>query len=281
MEIWFEDGKWWRVCNFCGKPSSGTNKYNQLNAYKKARKCASCARKPEHNPNYGNTGELNPFYGKRHSEETKRKIANADKSSHKTEEFREKMKTVWKDIHATREHLSVYEYKLKNEGLASAQLWLEKDRQKKSARAKGSNNPMFGKPSPQGSGYGWKGYYKGKFFRSLRELKFMLDNPEAVCGESKFWTACYEFNGRERTTRPDFILEKDKIVVECKPERLHISPNVLAKKKAMDDLCVSRGYRYLLVDPGIVAKEDLISLIEQDEVQLLASSRERFEKWAS
>lgn len=39
----------------------------------------------------------------------------------------------------------------------------------------GSKNNMYGKPSPQGSGNGWSGWYKGWFFRSLLELSYMIN----------------------------------------------------------------------------------------------------------
>ena len=34
---------------------------------------------------------------------------------------------------------------------------------------------MFGRPTPQGSGNGWKGWYKGWFFRSLKELSYVVN----------------------------------------------------------------------------------------------------------
>jgi hypothetical protein len=34
---------------------------------------------------------------------------------------------------------------------------------------------MYGKPSPQGSGNGWSGWYKGKYFRSIMELSFIVE----------------------------------------------------------------------------------------------------------
>jgi hypothetical protein len=39
----------------------------------------------------------------------------------------------------------------------------------------GSKNKMYGKPSPQGSGNGWSGWYKGWYFRSLIELSYMVN----------------------------------------------------------------------------------------------------------
>ncbi len=46
----------------------------------------------------------------------------------------------------------------------------EKHRQ----NAIGEGNNMYGRPSPQGSGNGWSGWYKERYFRSLRELMFLI-----------------------------------------------------------------------------------------------------------
>jgi len=48
-------------------------------------------------------------------------------------------------------------------------------KQNMSIRTSGENNPMYGKPSPQGSGNGWSGWYKGWYFRSLKELSYMIN----------------------------------------------------------------------------------------------------------
>lgn len=116
----------------------------------------------------------------------------------------------------------------------------------------GSKNAMYGKPSPQGSGNGWKGWYRGIFFRSLRELSFMIRMDEE---EKNFITAenisiPYEFNGVQRTYRPDYIVE-NKYMVEIKPTRLHKTPNVEAKQKAAIEYCKNNNLEYLLIDEPI------------------------------
>lgn len=115
----------------------------------------------------------------------------------------------------------------------------------------GKKNPMFNKPSPQGAGNGWKGWYKEThYFRSLRELAFMLqcdhDNLVWKSAESKQYTIHYEFNGRPRTYRPDFIIETT--LYEIKPTKLHNSPNVAAKRAAAEAFCASCGLTYSLQD---------------------------------
>ena len=91
-----------RKCPKCNCEISYTNKYNMLNAEKKNSKCKSCGLKEvmtdevkkrmsdrvkgTNNPMYGKFGELNPFFGKSHTKETKQKIIkNRDFSIYKTQ----------------------------------------------------------------------------------------------------------------------------------------------------------------------------------------------------
>jgi hypothetical protein len=79
-----------------------------LNAEKKQSKCKSCGVKEvitddvkkrmserfkgENNPMFGKVDDLNPFFGKHHTEETKKRIVkNRDYSVYKTDEFRDKL----------------------------------------------------------------------------------------------------------------------------------------------------------------------------------------------
>jgi hypothetical protein len=278
MSIWLEDDLWCRRCPLCAEVVKTKVKGNAKAADQGARKCKTCASKPENNPRYGKPGTMS---GKRHSESALSKLRALDKSHLKCEQFRKKMRQVWDEHHAGKPRLSNYEYILLRDGLAAAEEFKLKDSKRKSDLAKGQNNPMYGKPSPMGSGYGWKGWLDGRFFRSLRELRFMLDNPSAITAESAFWTAEFIFNGSERTTRPDFLLETEKIIVECKPERLHLTPQVAAKQKALSMLAESRGYSYVLTDPGIVFSAELQDLISAGRVTLTDKTKEIYKKWQS
>ena len=48
-------------------------------------------KKGDNNPMYGRTGKKNPFFGKKHSEETRKKISEANKGKHLSEETRIKI----------------------------------------------------------------------------------------------------------------------------------------------------------------------------------------------
>jgi len=88
-------------------------------------------------------------------------------------------------------------------------------RRKLSAHSKGKNNPMYGKPSPQGAGNGWASWYKGKHFRSLRELQYYITEIEAnniscESGQRKKFRSRYKnYDGTDRTYCPDFLLTKN------------------------------------------------------------------------
>lgn len=118
----------------------------------------------------------------------------------------------------------------------------------------GSGNPMYGKPTPQGAGNGWKGWYRGHYFRSLREAMFMIGadkGGEKWEGGEKIKIP-YTFNGVARTYRPDFIV--GKTMLEIKPAKLHASPEVSAKQQAGRAYCEERGMEYRLIDMVIDAQ---------------------------
>ncbi len=127
---------------------------------------------------------------------------------------------------------------------------------KKASKAvSGENNPMYGKPSPQGSGHGWKGWFNGLYCRSLREMAYLIhlteNNISWASAEKKEFTINYtNWNGKNRTYRPDFIIE-GKTLVEIKPKRLQKSPIVILKKAAAEKFCAANGYKYELIDFSI------------------------------
>lgn len=128
----------------------------------------------------------------------------------------------------------------------------DKVKQKHSINSSGENNPMFGKPSPQGSGNGWKGWYKGFYFRSLRELTYLLDLDEKQIpwssGEAhKFDIPYVNYKGTKRTYRPDFIVNREKLV-EIKPKKLQKTPNIMAKTAAAIEKCKEWGLTYEILD---------------------------------
>lgn len=164
-------------------------------------------------------------------------------------------------INLNRKNLFRGDVNTRRQGKTTYQLWIDRygeeeanKRQdslhiKQSKNSSGKNNNMYGKPAPQGAGNGWKGRYKDHYFRSLRELMFMIDMDTKgvtwISGE-KGNSIRYQFNGSERTYRPDFIA--GNIMYELKPIKLHNTPNVLAKKEAAEAYCLAKGMEYKLTD---------------------------------
>lgn len=97
----------------------------------------------------------------------------------------------------------------------------------------GEKNPAFGRIYLNG-GKSIKGYYKGKFFRSLLEYSFMKHLEK----QNLFDEALYEndlikfvFNGSTRTYRIDFSIPSKKIAYEVKPSYIAVNPNEITKLK--------------------------------------------------
>lgn len=124
-------------------------------------------------------------------------------------------------------------------------------KQKMSTNASGVNNPMYGKPSPHGAGNGWKGWYKGIFFRSLLELSFIVNFLERYkfkyenAEKLKYTIKYQDYTGAERTYRADFVID-NRAIVEIKPYRLMGTPLVEAKRKAAAEWCKNNNYTYFL-----------------------------------
>jgi len=85
---------------------------------------------------------------------------------------------------------------------------------------------MYGKPSPEGSGNGWSGWYKGFYFRSLMELSFiklMIDNDIKIkSGEKEIFSIKYYdvLNNKHKTYFADYYLPEFNLYVEIKPKKL-------------------------------------------------------------
>lgn len=251
-----------RTCHACGSEIQ----YNTASAYYKAgeRKssCMDCR-----NKNYSGVG--NPFYGKKHTAEAIAKISAVDKGYTQTADFKQKTKEGMGD-------------KLGKVGGDPYKFWLAEfgkevaDHKALQMNSKkglpGERNPMYGKPSPQGSGNGWKGWYDGVFFRSIRELMFRIEMEEkqkSFCtGESHKTKIQYvDALGQTRNYFPDFIVE-GKHIVEVKPKRLWNTPNIMAKRLAAEIWAQAQGMDYSLYDPKI----------EVDKIKKLWESKRI--KWA-
>jgi hypothetical protein len=153
-------------------------------------------------------------------------LKEADKSYTKKDSFRKKQsKALKKRIEAGDILCNTFEFWHKKYGLEVAEMKEKKRKEKLSKAFSGENNPMFGKPSPIKSGNGWGGWYKGWFFRSFRELSYMVNVIEKQglewrSAESQEFAIKYSIDGDTRTYFPDFFLVNNNTLIECKPQKL-------------------------------------------------------------
>ena len=143
----------------------------------------------------------------------------------------------------------------KKYGEDEAYRMLTETRKKQSANSSGKNNGMYGKPSPQGSGNGWSGWYKNWYFRSLLELSYVvlvLERFNIVWSGAETIKIKYvDFNNVERNYFPDFLLN-NKYVIEIKPKRLFNSIQVIYKKNAAIKYCNDNNLIYKIISPQIL-----------------------------
>lgn len=84
---------------------------------------------------------------------------------------------------------------------------------------KGELNPSYGITPSKYTGYGIKGYFKSKWFRSSLELFFLIychiNNYNVKSAERKLYQVEYEIDGIKKTYSPDFII--NDLIYEIKP----------------------------------------------------------------
>ena len=154
----------------------------------------------------------------------------------------------------------------------------------KSQQSSGANNPMYGKPAPNGSGNGWKGSYKGMTFRSLRELIFLIECVsnnilfESCHALQKYRIPYIGDKGQQRNYFPDFFIFIG-ILVEMKPIKLYNTINVQAKKNAAEIFCKERGWTYELRDYNLDNyKQQLIKSYLDKDIIFDTRYEEKFKK---
>lgn len=266
-----------RSCPDCHAIIISKGWYNYKQSVIKNRVCKKCCGK--HRKELY-SGINNPFYGKKHTTETKSKIREVNRNYTKTVEFSNSVKNGMK---GNTNRLSNYECWVKKYGKEEADQKLKDASLKKSKKSSGSNNPMYGKPSPKGSGNGWSGWYSGIFFRSLRELSYLVylkeNNIKFKTLENKEHAIEYvDYEGRKRKYFPDFMLIDLNEVVEIKPKRLWNTPTVVAKKDAALKHYSALGISYYLYDP-IVDILKIKMLVESGQIEFVERYKEKYESW--
>jgi hypothetical protein len=161
----------------------------------------------------------------------------------------------------------------------------KKIKNKISSKTSGKNNPMYGKPSPVGSGNGWSGWYKGWYFRSLKELSYMINVIERFklkweSGEQKKFKIEYiDWKGTNKTYHPDFLIE-EKYLVEIKPKNLWNSDTIKRKRESAKIWCEKRGLKYKIIEcTKPLSFEDIKILIKDNKISFTKRYQEKFKLW--
>lgn len=292
-----------RRCPICQKEITYSNKYTYQKAESKGSKCKSCGIKEsitdekrekmrervtgEKNPMFGMCGDLNPFFGKKHTEDVKIKIIkNRDMSVYRSSEFRKKMSEVTNGANNPMYGRSFYDVWVERYGKKIADEKMEEFRNTQSINSTGNKNPMFGKPSPTGSGNGWSGWYKGWYFRSLKELTYMVKiierfNLKWSSAETKELTIIYvDYKGIERTYTADFLIE-DKYLIEIKPKKLWSSKIVSLKKDSAIKFCEEHNLKYKITDIENLSKIEIFNLYEKGFIKFIDRYEKKFKNLQS
>jgi hypothetical protein len=263
-----------RCCPSCDGEILYKSKLGYEAALKNESVCRKCATSGDKNPMFGRTGDKNPMFGKKHSIETKQKLSKIKLGKKHTKETIEKMKLLFGGDKNPMNGKTVYDIWVVKHGVEIANQKMISYKEKQSNNNMGVNNPMYGKPSPIGSGNGWSGWYKGWYFRSLRELTYMVKvierfNLKWVSGESNQHKIEYiDYKGSNRNYFPDFIID-DKYVIECKPKKLWNSDNVVRKTEAALIYCELNGLVYKKRDIGILSNLEIKYLYENGYIKFL------------
>jgi len=278
-----------RICSKCQETIEYKSYGGWHNSKKKGdAKCRKCVSKEtgftkRYATKGSNNGENNPFYGKKHTEETKEKmrLVEKDYSYVKTDEFKEKMSSVTKGSKNAMYGKKIYDIWIKKYGKEKANELEIKRRYNMSNSMSGKNNPMYGKPSPKGSGVGWKGWINETYFRSLREACFIINcienNKDFKCAEyiKIEYVDCL---GHNRTYRPDFIIDNE--LIEIKPKRLHSSPNNLLKFEAAKKYCENNNLTFNVIDFEICV-EKIKEFKNQNKLKFAGKYEERFNNYVN
>jgi len=209
----------------------------------------------------------------------RKKNSNCRQCNYIDEQYKQKASDFSKKYWKNATIRTVYEHWLNKYGKEEADKRQLNYKIKQSLKSSGKNNPMYGKPSPQGSGNGWSGWYKNWYFRSLKELSYYIKIIERFKlpyknGELNEFKINYKnYNNIDRTYRPDFIIA-NKYVIEIKPKRLWNSDLVKRKTIAAKKWCKKNNYIYKLKDIKNITFEEIKNLNKKG----LLKFTDRYEK---
>jgi len=269
-----------RHCPDCNVLLTYSNKYECNRAKKKQKVCYACrTQRLLKDPEY--LRKLNEGVRKFQAEYKRRGIKRKC-SDAKKEKLRKNAKCLY-GTDNSRYGKSLYCCWLEKYGKKMADEKMVETKRKWSAAASGENNPMYGKPSPQGSGNGWSGWYNGWYFRSLHELSYMINVIEKngwrwENAEQKKYAIPYtNWEGMTRTYFADFLVNGN-LLVECKPTRLHNSITVNSKRAGAMTFCAKNNLTYRVECPILLTNDEIENLHDNGEIKFLPRYEEKYSR---
>ncbi len=267
-----KEKNFYRLCPDCKIEIWYKTKISFKRADVKKTLCDFCSRK----------GLKNGFFGKTHSSETINNLKNKDLSYMQTDSYQEKYRASLPDRKTNTK--SNFDCWVEKYGLEEANKKLESSSKKKSIASSGANNPMFGKPSPQGSGNGWSGWYNKWRFRSILELSFMINYIEKnnlkweSAEKKKFMIPYFDNKGVSRNYYPDFYLPENRQLIECKPVKLFNTVIVKQKKEVAEKFCTANEMEYVLTDIERLTDGEMKMLYLSGKIKFIDKYDEKWRK---
>jgi len=270
------NNRFWRICPQCQSKIYHKSIDNRIIIEKQNKNCRECDNKSKESKYLG---EKNPFFGKKHTDITKKKSSEKIK----LQQGWKKNPKLWKQGQETLNRTPLYEIWLRKHGKEWADARFELFKQKQSVANSGEKNAMFGKPTPKGAGNGWSCYYKGFFFRSLNELSYFIQIIERFnlpweSAEKKKYKIPYTKNNEKRNYFADFLIA-NKYLIECKPKKLWNTYENKLKKEAAIEYCEKRSWKYKMVEIEKLKIEKVIELYQNKILTFLPKYEEKFKKY--
>lgn len=254
-------------CPSCGRPRHFARQANVERARNNGSTCKKCSNGGQRNPQFGK--KLDPATIAKRTATWRANGSNVEQAKSQLQRVtnRTPLHQIWSEKY----------------GVEEADRRLAEFRVKQSASHRGTQNSMFGKPSPQGSGNGWSGWYRGQYFRSLRELALMvlMDHVGLAwrSAETREYAIPYvDPLGAPRTYFADFIVE-DKVLVESKPMRLWGTPLVACKRSAAVAFCSEREWAYCMYETQPLPYPQMKALHDEGVLVWLPRYATLFDAW--
>lgn len=271
-----------KMCPRCGRKQVYCSRADLKRATSENRQCDHCRHA---DVSVRHSGAGNYWYGKtlprEMVEKTRQKLLGRKISPEQNAALQAGARRRYEE-HGAPVPFAAIRRKLGDEG---AEQYIAADKVRRSECMRGSNNHMYGKPSPTGSGNGWKSWYREIHFRSLRELQYYINTVE-IEGRScqnihmlkGFRVPYTDFEGTQRTYCPDFLVD-GRIVVEIKPVKLWNTRENVSKREAAITHFAAQGLDFQFID----VLPDSAALRERylrGEIRFVHKYIDRFEQYA-